>query len=108
MAHALGFRPVDHANRTLQPLLPQEPDGFAAGSEIEKETFLVELRKNFFVTARERFTNGFRFSRSIPVGRCCHRSAAGRKSDAERLIRILLGNELADVEFPRSEEHTSE
>src|SRR5687768_18452153 len=99
MADALGFRPVDHANRALQPSLSQHVDSFASSPKVKKETFRLELRENFFIAAGQWVAHGFRFRRSIPVGCRRHLATAGRKSDAKRFISIFLGYQLTNIDF---------
>ena len=42
MTYALGFRPVDHANRALQPFTDQHTRSFVSGPQVEIETLLFE------------------------------------------------------------------
>src|SRR5687768_5437754 len=54
VAHALGFRPVDDTDRSLEAFHPECSDRFIFRFQVDKKTLLFQGGKEFFVTAGQR------------------------------------------------------
>src|SRR5665811_1738277 len=67
MAHSLRLRAIDHANRPLQPRLPQAEDGFTGSTKTKEEVSEAEVVEQSFVTPFESRTDDFPLSRHVPI-----------------------------------------
>src|SRR6185312_1631226 len=99
MTHAFAFRAINDTNRPLKPSVFEHSGGFASTAQVEIETFFFQPGKDFFITAMQRLTDSLRFCWPVPVGRGSYPAAAGRKSNVQRLIRIVFTDQLPDIEL---------
>ncbi len=67
MTHQLRFRPVNYADRTLQPLVAQIRGKRVVVAEIQKEIRNFSFVKQRFVAARMTGPDRFAFRRAVPL-----------------------------------------
>src|SRR5438105_94233 len=98
MAHALGFRPVDDADRPLEARLAQALHGSAA-AQSQHEAADAYLVKELFVAARQTRAHALVLRRRIPIRSRGHRAMMGGEADEHRFAGIPFAHELTDVEL---------
>ena len=99
VAAPLGFGPVDHADRPLQPPRAQRVGRPRGGVEAEQELLLAHLVQQLLDAVRERGPHPLALGRAFPVAGCRHRAGVGGETDETAVAGVPFADELGEVEL---------
>src|SRR5438105_14108419 len=97
MAHALGFRQIDHADGALQTLARERLLHLAVGTREQYKFPQIRLMKNLLPASQQRGTHAFALGGPAPIAGCSHGAGIGRESDQERFITIAFTHQLSEI-----------
>ena len=97
MAQSFRLRPVNHADRALQPWTAQSVRHSAPIAQVDPKSVKPGLVKQLFVTPAQRRAHILPFGVCAPIRSCRHAAMISTKSNQDRFFSKSLTNQLTNV-----------